>query len=84
MKAAVVTLQVVPKVFSPYFNLIVHAQTIHESNSFEGYVVKAHTLAAEKVGNSVLLNHSTDGLSCETSWNIHTIMKYLGGNSNHC
>ena len=55
MKVAVITLQVVPKIFSPYFILVGRAQTINESNGFGGYVVKAFTLAAEKVGNKVLL-----------------------------
>ena len=40
-------------------------------------------IAVEKVVNEVLLNHPTDGLSFETSWNIYTIMKYLERNSNH-
>ena len=31
----------------------------------------------------MILNHSTDGVSCETSLNIHNIMKYLEGNTNH-
>ena len=48
-----------------------------------GVIFKACTLAADKVGNAVLLNHSTYGVSCETSWNIHTIMNYIEGNSNN-
>ena len=31
----------------------------------------------------MLLNNLTDGVSCETSWNIQTIMKYLEGNINN-
>ena len=48
-----------------------------------GVIFKACTLAADKVGNAVLLNHSTYGVSCETSWNIHTIIKYITGKKNH-
>ena len=73
----------VQKVLSPYFKLIGRAQTINKSNYFGEYVVKACTIAAEKVRYSVLLNHSTDGVSCETGLNIHTIIKYLEGNRNH-
>ena len=74
-------MQVVPKRFIPYFTLIGREQTINESSYFGEYFVKSYTIAAEKVGNTVLLNHSTDGVSCENIWNIHTIMKYFEGNS---
>ena len=74
----------VPQIFIPYFTVIGHAQTMDECNYFGEYVVKACTLSEDKVGNNVLLNNLTDGLSCETSWNIHTITKYLEGNINNC
>ena len=41
-----------------------------------------HTSSRECCKCSVIKN-STNGLSRETSWNIHTIMKYLEENSNH-
>ena len=47
--------------------MIGRAQTIYSSNYFGEYVVKAWTLATENVVNTVLLNHSTDEVSCETS-----------------
>ena len=83
VKVSVITLQVLPKLFSPYFKLIRRAHTINESNAFEGCVVKAYTLAAQEVVNTVLLNHSNDVLQCETSCNINTIKKYSEGNRNH-
>ena len=73
----------VPKGFSTYFTLIGCAKTINKINGFGEYVVKAWTIAAENFGNGVLLNHSTYGVSCETIWNIHSIMKYIEGNSYH-
>ena len=35
-------------------------------------------LESYKVVNSVFLNHSTDDVLCETGWDVHTIMNYLG------
>ena len=40
-------------------------------------------MAASKVGKAVLLNHSTDGVSCETTWNVTTTLNYLSGKINH-
>ena len=76
-------MQVVPKGCIPYFMLIVRSQTINQSNDLGGYVVKACIIASDKVGNSVLLNHSTVGVSCENSQNIHTIMEYIEEKRNH-
>ena len=79
-KAAIVNLKEVTKGFSYHFMLVEHAvtQTINDSNDFGDFVVKACASEAEKVGNILFLNHSTDGVLCETVWNIHTTMKYLG------
>ena len=38
--------------------------------------------ATEKVGNAVLLNHSTDGVSCEVQWNLDQLKSFLQGKSN--
>ena len=35
------------------------------------------------VGKSVLLNHSSDGVSCDTEWNLTIMINYLEGKSNH-
>ena len=83
MKVSIITLQVVKNLFSNYLIITGSAQPVNESNYFGVYVIKACTIASEKVGNLVLLNHSTDGLSRDAIWNIHTIMKYLKGRINH-
>ena len=82
MKVDVVTLQEVHKVFSTYFTIVEHAHKISESNKFGGFVFNVCTLASDKVGNTVLLNHSNNCLLCQTGWNVHTMIKYLGGISN--
>ena len=35
------------------------------------------------VGKSVLLNHSSDGVSCDTEWNLTIMINYLEGRSKH-
>ena len=46
------------------------------------FFVKACMEAGNSVGKSVLLDHSTDGVSCETEWNLTILINYLEGNSN--
>ena len=82
VKVAVITIQVLPQGFSPYFTLVGRPQTINEINDLEEFVGKACMKAANSVGKSVLLNHSTNGVSCETEWNLTTIINYLEGKSN--
>ena len=38
--------------------------------------------SANSVGNSVLLDYSTVGISCETDWNLTTMINYLEDKSN--
>eukprot|EP00957_Ditylum_brightwellii_P162208 12351463-Ditylum_brightwellii.AAC.1 len=40
-------------------------------------VVEACQKATSSIGNAGLLNNSTDGVSCETSWNYTTMIGYL-------
>ena len=40
-------------------------------------VMNACTIAAEKDGNVVVLNSSTDGVSCEVQGNLDLILQYL-------
>ena len=44
---------------------------------------KSCTMEAIKVVNLVLLNHSTDGVSCDTTWYFTTTMKCLSVNTSH-
>ena len=62
------TLKEVPKGFSPYFTLVGRAQTINESNEFDDFVVKACALAADQVGNAVLLNWLGFSHNDEVPW----------------
>ena len=34
---------------------------------------------AQSAKNCVVLNHSTDGVSCEVEWNKQTLLDYLAG-----
>ena len=82
VNVAVITMQVVPQGLSPYFTLIGRPQTINDRNTLGEFVVKYCMEEANSVGKSVLRNHSTDGVSCETEWNLTTIINYLEGKSN--
>ena len=82
MKVAVITIQVVPQGFSPYFIPVGRPQTINEIYDFGEFSVKACVEAANSVVNSVILNHSTDGFSCDIECNLTTMINCLEGNSN--
>ena len=45
-------------------------------------VMNACTIAAEKDGKAVVLNSSTDGVSCEVQGNLDLILQYLQGENN--
>ena len=64
---AVITLKVAPKVFIPYFTLVGRTHTINKSNNFRSFFITTFTMISIKVGYAVLLNNSTDGISCETT-----------------
>ena len=81
-KMAVVSFQKVPPGMSPYFMLGGLPQTVNDSNDWGKDVMKIAVEATEKVGNAVLLNHSTDGVSCEVQWNLDQLKSFLQGKSN--
>ena len=79
----VVTLKAAPNGFNPCFTLVERSQNINENNIFWSFVVKYCTMSARKVVNSVLLNHSTDGVSCGKAFNHTITMKNLRGDISH-
>ena len=82
MKLSVITMKVLPQGFSPYFTLVGRPHTINDRNTFGEFFVKSCTESENIVGKSLRLNHATDGVSCETEWNLTTIINYLEGKSN--
>ena len=44
--------------------------------------MNACTIAAEKDRNAVVINSSTDGVSCEVQGNLALILQYLQGGNN--
>ena len=82
VKIAVASFQNTPPDLSPSFILAGLPQTINDSNSWGANVLKACVEAAEEDGNVVVLNESTDGVSCETQWNYTQNIDYLNGKIN--
>ena len=78
----VVSFQEVAKGQCPYVNLLARYQTTNESNNFMTIVMNVCTIAADKDGNSAVLNSSTDGVSCEVQGNLDLILQYLQGKNN--
>lgn len=81
-KIAVVSFQHTPPGICPYFVLAGLPQTINDSNSWGSEVLEACVNAASTDGNAVVLNESTDGVSCETKWNYTQVTKFLAGKTN--
>ena len=77
----VIFLQVFPKVTSPYFTLVDRAQSINQTSDFGESVVQSCIEYAENIGNSNLLNHYTNGVSCEKAWNLSTKIFTSKGNT---
>ena len=82
VKVAVVSFQEVAKGQCPYVNILARSQTTNEINNFITMVMNACKVAAEKDGNTVVLNSSTYGLSCEVQGNLTLILQYLQGENN--
>ena len=82
VKIAIVNFQDTPTGMSPSVILAGLNQTINHSNNWGAQVLAACVSAAASDHNAVVLNESTDGVSCETKWNYTQIIKYLGGETN--
>eukprot|EP00957_Ditylum_brightwellii_P047093 3575985-Ditylum_brightwellii.AAC.1 len=50
--------------------------------TLESRLLRFALRADSNVGNAVLLNHPTDGVSCETNWNFATMIEYFESRSN--
>ncbi len=70
VKVAVLSFQFTPPGFPPYLILVGQTQSINHSNSFASDVMSLCVQAAKNDGNAVILNESTDGVSCESKANI--------------
>jgi hypothetical protein len=68
---------------SPYFILVGQTQSINRSNSFASKVVSICIKAVKNVGNAVVLNYSTDGVSLGVASNREQQKLYLAGLSDH-
>ena len=82
IKVCVISIQNTPPGMSPYFVLSGLPQSINENNDFGTRMLEVCNSAAVKDGNAVVLNTSTDGVSCEVQDNKSLTMKYLVGKSN--
>lgn len=80
-KIAVASFQHTPPGICPYLILSGRPQTINESNSFAADMMRICNAAAASDGNAVLLNDSTDGVSCEMVGNYNQICLFLEGKS---
>lgn len=83
VKVAVISFQDTPPGFAPYLIATALPQTLNENNSFKEDVMSVCIEAAAEVGNAVVLNDSTDGVSCEVQDNFQQQCKYLTGQSNY-
>ena len=80
IKVCVLLFQGTPPGIPPYYTLVGRPQSINEQNSFGKEVVEACIRATNEDGNAVLLNTTTDGVSTEVQWNLHTTLNYLDSN----
>ena len=65
IKVLVASFQLVLVGVSPYFTIFGQPHKINKNSNFGKDVMKALDEIATYIGNSVLLNHSTDRVSCE-------------------
>ena len=59
----------------PYFVVTSLPQTINEKNDWLSSIINAYVAATEHASNAVIMNTSTDGVSCKTKWN-YTLCVY--------
>ena len=67
----------------PYSDLAKNPHTINESNDFVQVALETCEESAKQDDNTVILNESTDGVSCELEWNKSLTLAYLDGDNNH-
>ena len=79
---AVLSFQQTPVGISPYLILCGVPQTVNESNSFATDTLAICSKATDMIGNIVVLNDSTDGVSCEVQSNFNKVCKYIKGDTN--
>ena len=84
VKVAVVSFQNTSVGMCPYLVVAGNAQTTNASNDFGKKVVTLCESDAQSGKNCVVLNHSTDGVSCEVEWNKQTLLDYLAGITDVC
>ena len=65
VKISVISFQDTPVGMCPYLVLAGNAQTVNERNDFGKRIMKLCQQTSQSVGNCVILNQSTDGVSCE-------------------
>ncbi len=70
VKVTVLSFQFTPPGFPPYLILVGQTQSINHSNSFASDVMSLCVQAAKNNCNAVILNESTDGVSCKSKANI--------------
>ena len=83
IKVAVICFQRTPPTMCPYLVLVGQPQSINLNSTFGSMVISLCESAAEKSGNTVVLNQSTDGVSCEVEYNLDMICGYLQGKHDH-
>ena len=76
VKVAGISFQDTPVDMYSYLVVAGNAQTINENNSFGERIVKLSQEAAKSTGNTVVLNQSTDGVSCEVVWDKQSVLDY--------
>jgi len=83
IKCAVLSFQGTPPKMCPYIMLAGLPQKVNENNDFGQLVVDACLIVEKDDGNVVLLNQTTDGVSCEVQWNLKVARRYLLGEINY-
>ena len=82
VKVIVLSLQGTPAGMFPYLPLAGLPQTKNENNTFGTDVMEACEIVAKISGNAVILDTSTDGVSCEVQFNKALTLAYLEGDKN--
>lgn len=84
MKAAVVSFPHTPLGMGAYLVVAGNPQSINESYDFGKKVAVVCSKATISSRSCVLLNQTTDGVSCEVEWNKCSLLDFLLGRCNIC